>query len=270
MKGPDMHKPTPKISMAFALAVAMAPVDASASPAPLDPMWKVAACGNPRLTRTAISKRVTGHVSALFDITVEGKVTNIRITDSHPAGMMDYSAKQALKRWEYFAYLKDGKLSSRENVSVTFTFGPDQTRSCTHAPLPELPSTAGLASDPFAALRVCPHLKMSKRAARKRKPGLVSLQYDINKKGEVKNVQVLEELPDDRFTKEARNALIRWKYSDFLTKGAPTPRPAMRVTFHFGEVPEGANKHHCAHAPWDTKEKVIKVTPRERPVLRGG
>ncbi|WP_160328608.1 energy transducer TonB [Kordiimonas lacus] len=226
---------------------------------PLDPMWQNSACVNPMMPRLVIKKRLTGHTSALFDITDDGKVKNIRITDSEPKGAMDGAVKRALKRWSYFLYFEDGYAAPRKDVPITFTFGEGGDATCTHIPLPELPSTAGDPVDPYVQLKQCTMLVMQQKEARKEISGSVTLRYDISKDGKVENIQVVKSTPEGVFDDNAQRALERWKYHEFKIAGEPIERPDMQVDFFFGALPDGASDNRCGYAPWDATNVITAM-----------
>ncbi len=107
---------------------------------PADGYWLASRCKGARLSYEVRRDEIAGHVSVLFDIAPNGKVENIRITESEPAGMMDTNVMNAVRGWRYFAYIKDGAEAARKDVSLTFTFGPEapkEGKDCTHTELPE-------------------------------------------------------------------------------------------------------------------------------------
>ncbi len=231
--------------------------DESADPA--DPMWKMASCTNPSLSYPVKRKRLSGEVRALFDISADGDVENIRITaGGHDESMADYVTR-ALTRWRYFGYIENGELAPRKDVAITFTYGPEKDKpACTHTSLPELPSTLGDPADPFQSLLQCQELIMPAKAARWKTEGHVKVRYDISPEGMVSNIEILAAEPKDRFVADAKNMLDSWKYEEFLKAGEAIARPGMIVDFHYGELPEDANGDRCVFAPWDATQKVIR------------
>jgi outer membrane biosynthesis protein TonB len=225
---------------------------------PQDALWQMQSCKNPALSYPVKRQRLSGSIEALFDITVDGDVENIRITGGeHDASMVDYVSR-ALSRWRYFGYVKDGELAPRKDVPITFTYGTEKSRSCTHTSLPELPSTLGDPADPYQSLIQCQELIMPKKAARSRTSGHVRFGYDIGADGVVGNITVQVSKPEGRFDADAQNMLDSWKYEEFIETGVPMARPGMVVDFYYGELPEGANSDRCTFAPWDATQQVMR------------
>lgn len=107
---------------------------------PTDGYWLASRCKGARLSYEVRRDEVSGHVSVLYDIAANGRVENVRITESEPAGLMDMNVKNAMRGWRYFAYIKNGAEAARKDVSLTFTFGPKapkEGKDCTHTELPE-------------------------------------------------------------------------------------------------------------------------------------
>jgi len=240
------------------MAAAATPATAMADgpPQPKDPMWQNSVCVNPMMPRLVIKKRLHGHTSALFDISAEGEVENIRITESDPKGAMDGAIKRALRRWSYFLYFEDGYAAPRKDVPITFTFGEGGESTCTHIPLPELPSTAGNPADPYVHLKQCTMLVMPQKEARDLIPGKVTMRYDINKDGRVENIAVVRSSPNGMFDDNAQKSLARWRYHQFKNAGDPVARPDIQVDFFYGDLPEGAPDNRCGYAPWDATNVI--------------
>jgi TonB family protein len=57
----------------------------------------------------ALRKNIEGWVELSFTVTTEGKVTNVTVLDSRPAGVFDTAAAKALSRARYKPILQDGK-----------------------------------------------------------------------------------------------------------------------------------------------------------------
>jgi len=240
------------------LMIATPAAQADDDAAPQDALWQMQSCKNSSLSYPVKRQRLSGNVDALFDITVDGDVENIRITGGeHDESMVDYVTR-ALARWRYFGYVKDGELAPRKDVQVTFTYGPEISRSCTHTSLPELPSTLGDPTDPYQSLIQCQELIMPKKAARSKTSGHVRFGYDISADGVVSNITVQASEPEGRFDADAQNMLDSWKYEAFIETGVPIARPGLVVNFYFGDLPEGANADRCTYAPWDAVQKVIR------------
>ncbi|WP_025896437.1 energy transducer TonB [Kordiimonas gwangyangensis] len=56
-----------------------------------DPLWQMSSCTNPGLSYAVKRKRLSGEIHALFDISADGDVENIRILEGDfEEGMSDY------------------------------------------------------------------------------------------------------------------------------------------------------------------------------------
>ncbi|WP_262690959.1 energy transducer TonB [Kordiimonas aestuarii] len=227
--------------------------------APRNALWQMSSCTNPGMSYAVKRQRLKGSVDAVFDITADGEVENIRILPGDHESTMDDYVVRALRRWRYFGYVKDGELAPRMDVTVTFTYGPAPSRKCTHTSLPELPSTLGDPADPYQSLKQCMELIMPKKAARWKTEGHVRMGYDITPDGTVENIQVLAAEPEGRFDADATDMLDDWKYSAFIVAGEAIARPAMTIDFYYGDLPEGASNERCSYAPWDATHKLMKV-----------
>ncbi len=122
----------------MAMTAISAPVVAEGDPT--DGNWLNSRCKSARLARAVAQQKIEGHVTVRYDITANGRVTNIRVIDSQPSDVMDRSVTNAIRGWRYFAYLKDGAEAARSDVEMTFTFGgdiADKEAACAHTPWPE-------------------------------------------------------------------------------------------------------------------------------------
>ncbi|NVJ69241.1 MAG: TonB family protein [Alphaproteobacteria bacterium] len=105
-----------------------------------DGQWLNSRCRAARVAFAVEQKQLQGFVKVKYDIQANGRVTNIRVVESDPPGVMDRSVKNAIRGWRYFAYFKDGVESGRKDVEMTFTFGGSaeaKEASCTHMPWSE-------------------------------------------------------------------------------------------------------------------------------------
>ena len=130
---------------AVGVSAAISSTAANADEEPTNGYWLASRCKAARLAYEARRDGISGHVSVLYDILPNGRVDNIRITESVPEGVMDNSVKTAIRGWRYFPYLKDGQEVGRKDVSLTFTFNAneaEQGKECTHTALPESTTAA--------------------------------------------------------------------------------------------------------------------------------
>lgn len=72
-----------------------------------------------------------------------------------------------------------------------------------------------------------------RKALRLGKQGYVTLSFDINEKGQVNNIVVLEAQPKHLFEREARRALKKWKYKPMLVNGQPKSQLGQKIRLEF-------------------------------------
>lgn len=70
----------------------------------------------PAYPAKALSKNIKGKVSIDFDIDAEGKVSEIRITESEPPQVFDDLVMQAVSQWRY----ETGKPFKNNHVTIYF------------------------------------------------------------------------------------------------------------------------------------------------------
>ncbi len=62
---------------------------------------------SPKYPRFAAANRIEGYVKLEFDISKQGKPSNINVIESYPAGVFDQQAIQALRGWQYESIARD-------------------------------------------------------------------------------------------------------------------------------------------------------------------
>ncbi len=70
-------------------------------------------------------------------------------------------------------------------------------------------------------------------AARDGIEGWVQLQFTIDASGKVRDVEVVDAQPKRIFDREARRAMLRWKYKPTLVNGKPVEQSGMSVVLEF-------------------------------------
>lgn len=71
------------------------------------------------------------------------------------------------------------------------------------------------------------------QAARDRVEGYVKLSFDINENGETANIQIIDEIPEKIFSKQAILAVSKWKYEPQVIKGKPIVQKMIAVQLDF-------------------------------------
>ena len=72
-------------------------------------------------------------------------------------------------------------------------------------------------------------------AARNKQKGWVKLSFDVNRFGEIENINVVDSEPEVLFDQAAINALKRWKYKAKIDKGKTVRQNGLVVRLFFGK-----------------------------------
>ena len=70
----------------------------------------------------AKAQGIEGWVRLSYDISVEGRVENLRVLESSPPGVFDAAAMAAVAQWRYRAAIVDGAPSALSGVVSTLRF----------------------------------------------------------------------------------------------------------------------------------------------------
>ncbi|WP_370981120.1 energy transducer TonB [Agaribacterium sp. ZY112] len=90
----------------------------------------------------------------------------------------------------------------------------------------------GVAQHPVPRAMVQP--RYPQKAIRRNLEGWVLLQFDVNKRGEPENIQVVSSQPEGIFDSAAKNAVSRWRYQPLVDdEGQPATFRAMRKRITF-------------------------------------
>lgn len=76
-----------------------------------------------------------------------------------------------------------------------------------------------------------------RKALRANKQGYVVLSFDINKVGQVVNIQIIEAKPQRLFEREAKRALKKWKYKPMLVGGKAVSQIGQKIRLDFKMEP---------------------------------
>jgi TonB family protein len=200
----------------------------------------------PPLARRA---RIQGTVILRVVINKSGDVENMQLFSGHP--MLAQAALDAVKQWKYKPYLLNGApVEVETTVMVNFTL-PEMRPSqgvVGDAPggiLPDAPSAlrsiSPVDADRPGVVRVAQgemaELLTSKVPPeypavpkRARIQGTVVLRVDIDKEGNVSNIQLISGHP--LLAPAAIDAVKQWKYKPYLLNGAPVEvETQVRVNF---------------------------------------
>ncbi|MCU7553349.1 M56 family metallopeptidase [Alteromonas sp. ASW11-19] len=88
----------------------------------------------------ALTRNQEGSVVLQFDITESGHTDNIHIVKSHPAGVFDSSAEEALSQWQYKPRIQGGQPQRQSGllVQLDFKLGPDDEEKDTQSKLEKI------------------------------------------------------------------------------------------------------------------------------------
>ncbi|WP_262693135.1 energy transducer TonB [Kordiimonas aquimaris] len=268
-----------QINALMMVVVFVQPVTAQEGADIQNPFWQNEYCVNPTAPYAAKLNPTAGKVSVLFDITADGRPENIRIVSASAeeggervANALARSAARALKKWEYFAYIQNSVESPRFDVPLTFNYVDHDTdvsdltddERCTTSMMPEPPSHAGDPTDAFVNLAQCMAPNMPLKADRENVSGQVTLTFDVNAKGRLKNVTLAPNEEESSFSAEAKRALKQWRYRPFLKAGKSIERKSLSVSFEFGGATEEIELGSCNHAPFGTSRKLNAVSKSQQ------
>ncbi|WP_462158014.1 energy transducer TonB [Pseudoalteromonas sp. GB56] len=93
------------------------------------------------------------------------------------------------------------------------------------------PGAFGRDGDATPLVRIEP--KYPVQAARDGKEGWVQLSFTINELGGVEDVEVIDAEPKRIFDREAKRALLKWKYKPKVVDGKPMKQPGITVQLDF-------------------------------------
>ena len=76
----------------------------------------------PQYPQKASIKGIEGRVRLQFDITPQGGTTNIKILESHPQGVFERAAVQAVRKWKYRPQQENGRSVGQKGQTTEFDF----------------------------------------------------------------------------------------------------------------------------------------------------
>ena len=82
------------------------------------PLYRV----EPRYPSKAMKRGAEGFVVMSFTIDVQGRPTNVKVTDAKPRRMFEREAVKALKKWKYQPKVVDGKAIAQVGQTVKLEF----------------------------------------------------------------------------------------------------------------------------------------------------
>jgi hypothetical protein len=134
----------------------------------------------------------------------------LQTIDQTSADVYLNAAKLALKRWRYYAYIKDSSESVRRDVSLTFKFRKPVAEDEKNKAEECVTSYAGLLShagdlkNPFDNLAICTAPTMPRAEDEAQTQGFASLTFDLDKEGNFLNIR-----PTPTGENNLQNATIR-------------------------------------------------------------
>ena len=182
--------------------------------------------------------RIQGTVILQVEVDKSGNVENVQLFSGHP--MLATAAIDAVKRWKYKPYLLNGQpVEVETRVTVNFALPDTHPAEGVAGDMPggfppDAPSAIKSIS-PLHALRPglvrVPQGVMAERVISKVPPdyppdakqariqGTVVLRVNIDKEGNVSNIQLISGHPI--LAPAAIGAVKQWKYKPYLLNGAP-------------------------------------------------
>ncbi len=140
------------------------------------------------------SKRLDGVVEVSFQVSKWGRVSDVAIVSSHPAGVFDDAVIAETINWHFSPKIEGGKLVSHKSTDkFEFYWG---TR------------------DPIPIDRTPPEYPLYENLRGVR--GWVAVEFVVTKEGNVKNAKVFKFHPTDKFNNTAVEAVSKWTYEPAL------------------------------------------------------
>lgn len=166
----------------------------------------------PQYPANAYASEQKGTVTVGFTITSGGSTTNIHILDSHPSGVFDNAAREAVSQWLFQPATENGQPVA-VNVSQTLVFRPPHpatakaARSTRHSGAPPADSVPGN----IHPLHLVPPQYPS-RAYRLSEGGVVTVSFVVRPNGHTARIKVLYSKPRVTFNNAAMNAVRQWRF----------------------------------------------------------
>ncbi len=76
----------------------------------------------PAYPQAAREAGIEGEVTVVYTVTAEGRVTDLRVLESEPAGVFDQAALDAVRTWRYRPLRSGGEPVELTNVGSTLRF----------------------------------------------------------------------------------------------------------------------------------------------------
>jgi TonB family protein len=186
---------------------------------------------NPVYPPLARQARIQGTVVLQVQISKSGDVEKLELVSGHP--MLAPAAIEAVKQWKYQTYLLNGEpVAVETTVTVNFTLSDNPPTegivgsappqgiagaADSGTPLPPPPQRVRVSSGVMQALlitKVNPQYPSDARVQ-----GTVLLKVNIDKEGNVANIQVISGHP--LLIPAAIEAVKQWKYKPYLLNNEP-------------------------------------------------
>lgn len=112
------HSDTLLIGQNFIPETGVKDIDPSAGTSTIVPVFRIA----PDYPASALRRGIEGHVDLIFDVSVSGKTTNIRVLEAQPEGVFERAAIRTLEKWKYKPPMDDGVPYSQKNMTTRISF----------------------------------------------------------------------------------------------------------------------------------------------------
>jgi len=180
----------------------------------------------PPLARQA---HIQGTVILKIVIDKSGNVFSVQLVRGHP--MLSPAAMEAVRQWKYQPYLLNGEpVEVETNVEVNFKLADEPAQGVvgdmpggpaeTGPPRPATPGHIRISSGVAQGLLISKANPLYPPDARKQRvQGVVVLKVNIDKEGDVTNVELISGHP--LLAPAAIDAVKLWKYKPYLLNGEP-------------------------------------------------
>jgi TonB family protein len=180
----------------------------------------------------ALQIRLQGQVILSVQINASGEVDGIHLISGHP--MLSPPAIEAVKQWTYKPYLLDGNPVPVDTiVRLSFTLTNDESSvqgSVEDSPVPKdsystqpagaVPQRVRVSSGVSSGLILSKVNPIYPPDAREQRiQGVVVMQVEIDKEGNIENIQLISGHP--MLAPAAIDAVKQWKYKPYLLNGNP-------------------------------------------------
>ena len=228
--------------LAEARAVGMKPAEAAAFQREMaSSRQKALQADNDRLAQLARERLRDGHLTDPAQDSAAGYLTQLQAADAGSAALADVSRDLAGKLLERARSAVLAGRPADADLAQARRWGADPKDIAAVQQL-QTPRSRGAAIDPAALIA---NLKRVRAVAPEYPPaamaqkiaGSVTLEYNVDIRGEPRDIHVVEATPPGVFDQAATNAVKHWRYAPTVVNGTAVDVPAVRTRIRF-ELPK--------------------------------